>query len=54
MVSFIELVNNLGTIVTLCNVGASIYDIKTKDKECKNESILYTNKSMNEFPYDDS
>ncbi len=54
MVSFIELVNNLGTIVTLCNVGASIYDIKTKDKDCKNESILYTNKSMNDFPYDDS
>ena len=50
MVSFIELENNLGTTVTLCNIGASIYDIKTKDCDNKNESILYTTANMNDFP----
>ena len=50
MVSFIEIENNLGTTVTLCNIGASIYDIKTKDKFNKNESILYTTANMNDFP----
>lgn len=50
MVSFIELENNLGTIVTLCNIGASIYDIKTKGCNNLNESILYTTANMNDFP----
>ena len=50
MVSFIEIENNLGTSVTLCNVGASIYDIKTKDSNNKSESILYTTANMNDFP----
>ena len=43
MVSFIEMRNRFHTIVTLCNVGASIYDIKTLDKNKKLESILYNN-----------
>ncbi len=50
MVSFIELENDFGTIVTLCNIGASIYDIKTKGCNNKNESILYTTANMNDFP----
>ena len=54
MTTFIEIKNSLGTEVILCNVGASIYDIKTKDKDGKIESILYMNKEKSEFIYDDS
>ena len=54
MISFIEISNSFGTMVTLCNVGASIYDIKTKDKNNTNESILYTTRSEGMFPFDNS
>jgi aldose 1-epimerase len=49
MVSFIEMRNNLKTVVTLSNLGASIYDIKTLDKNNKLESILYTTKKEDDF-----
>ncbi|MBQ7641477.1 MAG: galactose mutarotase [Acholeplasmatales bacterium] len=49
MVSFIEMRNNFKTIVTLSNLGASIYDIKTVDKDNKIESILYTTKKEEDF-----
>ena len=49
MVSFIEMRNNLKTVVTLSNLGASIYDIKTLDKYNKLESILYTTKKEDDF-----
>ena len=49
MVSFIEMRNRFHTIVTLCNVGASIYDIKTLDKNKKLESILYTTDKEDDF-----
>ncbi len=42
MCKFIELKNNLGTEVTLCTMGASIYDIKTLDKNNELASILAT------------
>ena len=54
MVKFIELKNKFNTHVILCNIGASIYDIKTIDKNNKLESILYTTKSQDEFLYDNS
>jgi aldose 1-epimerase len=54
MLTFIDIENNLGTKVTLCNVGASIYDIKTLDKNGLQESIVYTTKNKDEFPYDNS
>ena len=54
MVSFIDMHNKYGTIVTLCNVGASIYDIKTIDINNKIESILYTPKNEADFPFDNS
>ena len=54
MITFIELKNKFDTEVTLCNVGASIYDIKTKDYKNNIESILYTTKNKNDFPYDGS
>ena len=49
MVSFIEMKNKYKTIVTLSNVGASIYDIKTLDKDNKLESIIYTTKKEDDF-----
>lgn len=49
MISFIELENNLSTKVILSNVGASIYDIKTKDKDGNIESIIYTTKNKDDF-----
>ena len=54
MVRFIEIKNKFGTEVTLCTTGASIYDIKTKDKSGVLESILYTPVNMADFPYDNS
>ncbi len=54
LITFIEMFNSCGTCVTLCNVGASIYDIKTKDKDNNIESILYTTKNKNDFPFDGS
>lgn len=54
MISFKEIVNNYGTSVVLCNVGASIYDIKTKDINGNIESILYTTKDKDDFIYDGS
>ena len=39
MVKFIELKNKLKTSVILSNIGASIYDVKTKDKNSDIESI---------------
>lgn len=54
MVSFIELENIFGTKVTLCNVGASIYDIETIDKYGSVESILYTTLKKDDFAYDNS
>ena len=54
MVSFIELENIFGTKVTLCNVGASIYDIETVDYKGNAESILYTTLKKDDFPYDGS
>ncbi len=49
MIEFIELKNNLGVEVTLCTLGASIYDIKTMDKDKKLESIIYTTKDKKDF-----
>ena len=49
MVSFIEIKNRFNTTVTLCNVGASIYDIKTVDKDNKLESIVYTTDKKENF-----
>ncbi len=49
MVNFIELKNKFDTYVTLCNVGASIYDIKTIDKNKNIESIIYTTKDKKDF-----
>ncbi len=54
MVNYIEIFNKFGTYVTLCNIGASIYDIKTKDKFNNIESILYTTKDKLDFPEDGS
>ena len=54
MVRFVVLNNKFGTEVTLCSIGASIYDIKTKDKNGVLGSILYTPKNMADFPYDNS
>ena len=54
MVRFLVLSNKYGTEVTLCTIGASIYDIKTKDKFDNLESILYTPVNMADFPYDNS
>ena len=49
MVFFIKIKNKFDTVVTLCNVGASIYDIQTVDKFKRCESILYTTKEGNSF-----
>ena len=49
MTSFIELENNLSTKVVLSNVGASIYDIQTRDKNGNVESIIYTTKNKDDF-----
>ena len=49
MIKFIEISNKFNTVVTLCNVGASIYDIKTVDKNNNLESILYTTKNKKDF-----
>ena len=49
MTEFILLENELGTKVTLCNVGASIYDILTKDNKGNFESIIYTPKNRDDF-----
>ena len=54
MITFIELHNKFHTFVTLCNVGASIYDIKTIDIDKNLESILYTTNKENDFPFDNS
>ncbi len=54
MTEFIELENKFNTKVILCNIGASIYDIKTIDKFGKQESILYTPYDKDDFPYDNS
>ena len=49
MTEFILIENELGTKVTLGNVGASIFDILTKDKKGDLESIIYTPKSKEDF-----
>ena len=49
MLSFIEIENKFKTKVILSNIGASIYDIKTVDKNGILESILYTTKSKDDF-----
>ena len=49
MLSFIEIENKFKTKVILSNIGASIYDIKTVDKDGFQESILYTTKSKDDF-----
>lgn len=51
MTRFIKLKNDVGTEVILCNVGASIYDIRFIDKDKKMESILYTTKRKHDYPY---
>lgn len=50
MIKFYKLKNKLNTEVTLCNIGASIYNIKTADKDGKIESILYTTKTRKDYP----
>ena len=50
MIKFVKLKNKLNTEVILCNVGASIYNIKTPDKNGKIESILYTTKNRKDYP----
>ncbi len=54
MVKYIELTNKFQTKVILSNIGASIYDIKTKDKFGNVESILYTTKNKDDFLIDGS
>lgn len=54
MVQFIELKNKFQTTVKLCNVGASIYDIKTVDSNNNLESILYTTLDEKDFPLNGS
>ena len=49
MCKFIELKNTFGTEVTLCTMGASIYDIKTVDRNNNLASILATPKDKGEF-----
>jgi aldose 1-epimerase len=49
MIEFIELTINLGVEGTLCTLGASIYDIKTRDKAKKLESIIGTTKDKKDF-----
>ena len=49
MIEFIELKNKFNTSVILCTLGASIYDIKTIDKDNNIESILYTTKDKKDF-----
>ena len=49
MVRFIGIENKFGTQVMLCSLGASIYDIKTKDKCGRIESILYTTENEADF-----
>ena len=46
---FIVLKNKFKTEVTLCTLGASIYDIKIVDMDSKLESILYTTKDKVDF-----
>ena len=50
MVKFYKLRNNFNTEVTLCNIGASIYNIKMPDKDGNIESILYTTKTRCDYP----
>ena len=49
MIEFIELKNKFNTAVTLSTLGASIYDIKTLDKDNNLESIVYTTKDKKDF-----
>ena len=49
MPNFIELTNKFNTKVILCDIGASIYDIKTLDKDNNLESIVYTTKNRGDF-----
>lgn len=49
MIDFIELKNKFNTYVTLSTLGASIYDIKTIDKDNNLESIIYTTKDKKDF-----
>lgn len=49
MIEFITIKNKFNTEVTLSTLGASIYDIKTLDKDNKLESIIYTTKDKKDF-----
>ena len=51
---FITLENKFNTEITLCNVGASIYNIKTLGRYGLSESILVTPLRKNEFIYSNS
>lgn len=53
MLELIELENDLKTKVTLCSFGASIYDIKTLDKNGNLESIIVTPNNDEVFKYND-
>ena len=52
-VSFITLNNGLGLEVTLSTFGASIYDLKTIDKNKNVESVVLYPTDLNEFYYSD-
>lgn len=54
MVNFIKLKNDFNTEVVLCDIGASIYDIRTIDINNEIKSIVYTTFEKKDFPYDGS
>ena len=51
---FITLENKFKTVVTLCDIGASIYNIKIVGQSGMSESILVTPIKKNEFIYSNS
>lgn len=50
-VTFISLDNNNGMRLTLSTFGASIYQLETKDKDNKMESVILTPQDLNDFYY---
>jgi len=50
-VTFITVDNENGLEVTLCSFGASIYDLKTIDKNKKMESVVLYPTNLNDFYY---
>ena len=51
---FITIKNDLKMEVTLCSFGASIYELKTLDKNGNLESIVLTPNNLKDFKYTDA